>query len=931
MEGNQFVNIILRRVLTVAVFFAFAFVLVPTAQAQDQGRKLTEVNVTDLDETTHLEFSGASKWDYDVQRPSPNQLLLKIPALSPAAQKKLAAYKDEYVKSVEVKTSGPESFLKISLSRPQIEHFDYMTDDPSLLILDLYPKPESSAKESAQAKPAPSKKNGAKKKSKKVAAAGKDEKNPRSPASEELIYVEKEDPSASLEKRFGAFDSSDSDFGRFQIKDYEIKEDAVLASKQNIYLKFPPLMMAVSRLDEWMKNQPEYVIKPGGGEETKEAQLLQNLYLRGRQAVFLKTLDYFTHKYPDSKYNEILQNLAADVYLKRWKKTGGDADYELAKDQLTHLTERYKESPLIQRNRYLLAYLLFEKGDSLAALENLQKLIQLDPQGEETPYLKLAEAECLMGLKKYDAARSVYEKMLEAYKNLPVARQAEYRLGDVAMRAENWSQADQDYAASLKTLPKSASEYPNAHFNRGEALFWEGKYKDSVEEFASFIKNFPTHPYGAYAMTRIGELFDILGANKKRVMGAYLESYFRYPDQPGAKIARILMLSHKMKDMKDKAFEKSLEEIDGLQKELPLADVNEFVTLVVSQGYEDRGDYENALNLLASFYRQHPNSPHKDTIQGRVRQDIAREIQKRSETGDYLGALKYYERFEKTWLQGSDRLDIDFYRARSYEQAGVADEALKLYTAVAARMKTLAGTPEEKQRRVSENLPSLDQVYLRMAKVLNDKRDYVTAYQNMKKIKDPQSLSAGEKIERSQLMADLWIQRGDYEDASQALDLLVEDFKDKQELLAPVLVKQAQVDNQLKRWKKALASADRALALKDVAVKLKSQAYTEKVKAQLQMGLKASAIETLQKQLDELEGKAPTEYTRYQLGELLFDQGDLSGAETVWNRLKESSSGVLWKIAEEKLKSAEFEKNYSRYIDRIPAMADQGESVEKSQ
>jgi tetratricopeptide (TPR) repeat protein len=314
-----------------------------------------------------------------------------------------------------------------------------------------------------------------------------------------------------------------------------------------------------------------------------------------------------------------------------------------------------------------------------------------------------------------------------------------------------------------------------------------------------------------------------------------------------------------------------------------------------------------------------------------VRRNIASEIQKRSDSGDYLGALKYYERYEKTWLQGSDRLDIDYSRAKSYEQAGVLDEALKIYQTVAGKIKALANTPEERQRRVEENLPTLDQVSLRMAKVLNDKRDYVAAYQSLKDIKDPKALSAGEKIERSQLMADLWIQRGDYKDASEALDLLVKDFEGKEDLLQSTLVKQAQVKNQLGQWKDALASADRALSLKKDSLKLKSQAYGEKVKAQLQLGLKASAIETLQQQLNEFEGKAPTEYTRFQLGQLLYEQGDLSGAEAVWNRLKDSNVNVLWKVAEEKLKSAEFEKNYSRYIDRIPAMAAQGDSIEKSQ
>ncbi len=890
------------------------------------GQSGPDVSISEQDETTHLEFSGLSKWNYDLVEGKGQSLVLTLPSLSESAENKLRKYSDRFVDRINVRRVEGQVQLEFGLKEKGIEYFDYMTDEPSLLIVDLYTK----AKPVVEApKKLPRKKVAAQKKGDKnalgytkIEATGD---QGRTPASGELLVVEKEDPSASLERRFGAFDASDEDYGRFQIKDYEIDENAIIASRQNIYLKFPPLMMPVSRLDYWIKNQPEFVIKPNKSKETKEAELLYNLYLRGREAVFLKTYQYFEGQYPNSKYSEILQNLVADVYLRRWKKDGKKKDYEFARDQLSDLIQRFKDSPITQRNQFILAYATLERGEALPALEVIQKLIDLYPKSPEVPFLKMAEAECLLKLKKYEDATAVYDKIIKDYAGTSFARQAAYRKGDVAMRSESWNEASDIYKSTLKDLSGSEKDYPNAHFNRGEALFWMKKYKEAAGEFAEFIRLFPGHEYGAYAMTRVGELFAILGASKQRVMGAYLESYFRYPNEPGAKVARIRMLSEKMKGMKDKAFDKALEEISQLQKELTLEDLREFVTILVSEGYESRNEFEQSFKLLSTFYQKNPNSRYRETIQKRVRRNIANEIKRRVEENDYLNALKYYEEYSKTWLQKSDRLDIEFYKARAYESAGVFDEALRIYKHVLTRFEHMKGTEEEKRRRVEENLPSEDQVRLRTARVLSDQRNYVEAYQSLKKIEDPKKLPDRERLERTQLMADLWIQKGDYKDASDALDLLIGDKAAEKKQLSYALVKQAQVKSQLKSWESALSFADRALQAESEDLQLRSKAYDEKVKAQLKLGLKASAIATLQEELAEFEGKMPTEYTRYQLGDLLFQQGDLKTAEKVWAPLKDAKSGVLWKIADEKLKSADFTKSYSRYIDRIPAMSSQDE------
>src|SRR5262249_983530 len=160
-------------------------------------------------------------------------------------------------------------------------------DDPSRLIIDFYKK----APEAKPAAPVASKPQAAAQKvvTKTFEHKPADKKD-RRPAGDESLEVDGPKPmEGPVDTHFGAFDAGDSNFDRFRVKDYEIKEDAILASAHNIYLQFPMLQMPVSHLDALMKDQPEYVIHEKPDRENKEARLLILLFQRGRYSMFLKT------------------------------------------------------------------------------------------------------------------------------------------------------------------------------------------------------------------------------------------------------------------------------------------------------------------------------------------------------------------------------------------------------------------------------------------------------------------------------------------------------------------------------------------------------------------------------------------------------------------------------------------------------------------
>ena len=82
-----------------------------------------------------------------------------------------------------------------------------------------------------------------------------------------------------------------------------------------------------------------------------------------------------------------------------------------------------------------------------------------------------------------------------------------------------------------------------------------------------------------------------------------------------------------------------------------------------------------------------------------------------------------------------------------------------------------------------------------------------------------------------------------------------------------------------------------------------------------------AAIETYQKLLDRFETKLPLASVRYKVGQILFDRGDLKGAGEVWQHLAGTPNDLLWKIGKEKLDNAQWQDDYTKYTNRIPAMA----------
>lgn len=896
---------------------------------------LVKGEISRIADAAHLEFSGLTSWDYQVSRPNPNEISLVLPAIDAATEAKLKNYDGFLIKKIAVAKDAPDQKyeIKFTLSDANVESFDYLTDDPSRLIIDFY-RQEPTQQQSANLKPQPIQKLKPNKKS--VTSSSdyqKVKRSTRNPAGDELLSVgdiqgssarpDNED-SVDISIQRGAFDGGDPTFSRFNMKDYEIKDESIIASKQNIYLPFPMLKMPVSLFKQTWAEATEYEIKPRETQENKEARLLKTLFDNERNAVFLKTYDYFLKNYPDSEYDEIVKNMAAEVHFRLWLKDSDAAELEKGKAIYTYLLQKYPKSVLNERTELLLAYADLERGDGLSTISDFQNFIATRPGSKNLDQAKKGLAEGFLKLKKWDEALKVYQEMLASDQSLSKP-EVTFRLGDVYFSQNKFSDAVAAYQTAIKKYPGLEKKFPNAFYNMAEAQFALKEYKNSLDNYINYIRYFPASDYGGYAMTRVGELLEILGADQTKVMGAFLESTFRYHDHPGASVARIRMTSQRMKGMQDKELKKSLDEIREIVRREQFPKISEFATLLVSDGYRRRGEFQTALDQLIDYYQENPITADKTLFQKKISSLISSVLYQKIENGDFLGALNFAGHFANTWLKNSDRLDVPFFVGRAYEEGGVFAEADKAYQKTENALQKIAGSQEEKERKVNERLPSLDTVRLRRARVFLGMRKYSDAAESLRAIKNPKTLATEDQVERVEIAAEVSEARGENDLAKKNLKDLTSAWAGKPELVAPVYLKLAKLYLGSDQIEQSLGSLAPLEKMKKQDVNLPESLWAEvlqtKGDALLKQGKDVAAVAAYSELLNQYPNANHLSSVRYKAGQILFNRGDIIGAKKFWDGFDETKEGLYKSLAQEKLNNFNWQSEYKKYIKRIPAMS----------
>lgn len=921
------------------LFIAFAFTT--PVQAAD-----VDVDSSFMGDTAHFEFLGRDHWDYELQKKSDKAgafFELQLPRLSEKAVARLKTVQSALVRRVEIETGGPDgsSIVRFRLALSDVDNFDYLTDQPSRLIIDLYPKKKASTvqkegkkeedggPEDALAKKLPAKK---------VAAKGKN-KN-RKPATTDVLIV-RDDTIEDLKKKAaegesvqsGIFDGSDPDFSRFSIQDYEVRDEAIIQSREKDYIDFPMLHEQPDELAGLNAKRPVYEIEPSTSKDEKEiaenkmARLLLTLFNNKRYHVFLKTVEWFYEKYPDSKYDEIVRFMWADTHYALYQESQSLKDFDMAIFRYKEALHKYPDSRLAERTQLLMGYASLDRGDYLGTLRLFQQHLAKRPSSANRDLARLAIAEAFLKLNQYDDALKVYDDVEKDAKRPEERQHAAYLKGDVYFQKKDDDGTIKAYQEAIKKYPQGLKDSPNALYNQAASYFRKGDFRNSLNTYREFLKKFPSHFYAGYAMTRVGELLDILGADSSRVMGAYLEAYFRYGDSPSAVIARLRLLAARMKGMKEKEVEKAVTDIMELAKESKLAKIDQFATMLVADGLTSRGLYDRSIDLLVKFYQAHPTSADTQRLQNKIVRNINEKIREQVQSGKFIEALKTHNQYTDNWLKSSDRIDTKFWVGKAFEQAGVFSQSEKLYRDTLNKIYALKGTTAGTERNVFEKLPSLDELHLRLGSVEFQQGHYNLAYDQLKDIAKPEQLSQKDQIERVQIGAALLEKKGESEIALRYLAELIKTWKGVPALVAGPWFDAGEIDTKLGKREDALAAYKRVDELmkdsREVSPVLHRKAL-EKI-AQIHMDDKKpeAALPVIEKLLSTYEKTQPLASWRFKMGQIYFDKGEVQKAAEVWNDLKSEKNDFWYKVAQERLKGSEWAGDYKKYIKRIPAMSNE--------
>lgn len=967
------------------ILLAVSLVCFVSSNAFSQNLSSTQVTaeISQIGDASHLEFSGSSNWKYDLKKEG-NTIVLQAPKLNSTSLVKLRTYSDSLIKSVTVNEDGIDGGVEIrfNVKDGSIDTFDYLTDQPSSLVVDFY-KPEKPVAQDADMDDVPATEPPVKTLPKKTAAKNSSKRKPASdyitvPGTEaqlaQATIDDKVEDAEAVEKdlRHGIFDGGDPEFKRFSIQDYEIKENAIIASKANIYLRFPMLKLDSPHLKTILNNQPVYEIVPTESQENKEARLLLTLFNNKRPSVFLKAAKHFLKTHPSGKYDEIVRYMMADVHYQFWLSEQRIEDLETALGIYRTLTERYPDSPLSTRTLLLVGYSYLDHGDAFGALKAFQRFTRSKPTSKAIDQVKISIGEAYLLINKYEDALAIFSEVEKSAANKKDAIEAAYRRGDVFFKKKDYANAVAEYKAAQNRYKGSAARFPNASFNLSESEFWLSRYKESLLSYRDFLQKFPDSDNGGYAMTRIGEILELMGADQKKAQGAYLESFFRYRATPGAQVGRIRLLAGKMPEMKEKELKNAVKEMDDIlqafkvmgdpgkvastQKQVseeadksseneegksnsalapflanrmtwksePLPEIEEFVTFLRTDGFFARKEHARATQELISYFQQNPNNSAPEKFKVRIARTIAAHIHTEVESGKFIEALRIKSQYTNSWLKHADRIDVNYDAGRAFEQAGVHKEAAKIYTDTLERLSKLQGTAQGKERNVFESLPDQNSVRLRLAAVAAKQKDYSKASEYLKSIPESSSLSEKEKIERAQTAVDVALAKGQKDIAKSYLETLVAAWKGQPRNLATVHYRLAKLQYDSKDYSAADQSLIQFMKVYDqspAGEDIHAKALELNGDLQLSRGKRADSIKAYQKLLDLYESKRPLSSIRYKVGKIQFDDGDFKGAEATWSSLQDDGKGVWQKLAQEQLSGAKWQGDYKKYINRIPAMA----------
>ncbi len=876
-------------------------------------------------ETLNFEILGQKSWDYDIQRlkaGKQTKVQLSIKGLSNESIQALKVQTNPFVESVKVvpKSLDDISIVEFVLKNDQVEAFDYLTDQPSKLIVDFY------LNEDLKTKSPDVKITG---KTKKVSKNTLPEKKNtvRKPAGLDYLKISDIDGietsmDSGVDLRSGLFDGGDDKYKRFKLKDYEVSQTAILKGLSNYYLHFPIIDQEYSFWKKMKQNPPGYDIKAKNTEENKQARLLLTLFKKNRPMVLKKTFEWFEKKFPESEYLELGYLMTADSLMNLWRTENKNEYFDEASFLYDQFLRKYPNSALAERTSLALGFLNNDRKNYLEASRKFNAHIENEKYKNKisNQYAQLGLAYGLSKLSETPQALKMISDIEQKSQDRLVKSEAAFRKADIHMNDGEYSEALNQYTSSIQKYPDMLALFPNAYFNKMEALFRTQKPEKAHAAAIDFVQKFPTHDYAPYALTRVGELLEIISADQTKSMGAFLETHFRYGDNPKTIIARLHLLSARMKSMKDQELKETIQKMNELSVKSDLENVDQFKATMISDGYARRDEYDQAIDILSKFYQSAPTRKNSDQVTKRIVKNIHDQIRFLSSNNKHKDVLATVKKYSDTWLRKNDRIDTGFLIGKAYQSAGAYGTALKKYDQALNQLTALKNDEASLFIRANQVLPSLDTVHLMKSQCLFEDKNYQQAYEDIQKISKPEELSEDEQIQRVYLVSEIYQKKGDADAAIRYLNEVARIWQNKPQQVAATVLKLAELEYKKSHFDKATELL-KNLSEQKIDDDSKIRAYQLLAKVGVDSKDSKTAISALSDLLNQYEKNHSLSEERFKLGQIYFNQGEMKKAEEAWAGFQGTESTFWEKLASEKMNNSKWKQDYKKYLKRIPATA----------
>ncbi|UWZ81867.1 tetratricopeptide repeat protein [Occallatibacter riparius] len=103
---------------------------------------------------------------------------------------------------------------------------------------------------------------------------------------------------------------------------------------------------------------------------------------------------------------------------------------------------------------------------------------------------------------KYNVAQGEFQDIIQYYPNDDLAGQAQFYLGEIAYRQQDYGNAIKSYNSVLEGFPTS-NKAPAAQLHKGLSLLAQNKRNPGIEELRALIRKHPQTPEAAQARTKL--------------------------------------------------------------------------------------------------------------------------------------------------------------------------------------------------------------------------------------------------------------------------------------------------------------------------------------------------------------------------------------------------------------------------------------------